>query len=70
MDYESMWNELKAEIKTDLRYYRSGSMQSISESVQGEIKCMEILSYMENIEEKYMESIEENLHKNEVLSGE
>lgn len=53
MDYKTMWEELKKEINADLEYHKSGDMQSINESVQGEIKCREFIEKMEKIEEKY-----------------
>jgi hypothetical protein len=53
MNYEVMWNELKAKIEDDLRYHQSGIMQSIGESVHGAIKCKEFLNYIKKIEERY-----------------
>jgi hypothetical protein len=53
MDYKEMWEELKDEITADLEYHKSGVMQSISESIQGEIKCKELLNKMKKIEEKH-----------------
>ena len=53
MNYETMWNELKAKIESDLRYHQSGIMQSIGEAIEGEIKCKEMLNYMKKIEEQY-----------------
>ena len=52
MDYKIMWEELKKQINEDLEYHKSGAMQSISESIQGEIKCKEILNMMKKIEER------------------
>ena len=53
MNYEAMWNELKAKIKSDLKYHQSGIMQSIGESVHGAAKCKEVLRYMKEIEEQH-----------------
>lgn len=53
MDYEQMWDSLKAEIEHDLEFHESGEMQSIGESIHGAEKCREILSYMMDIEEEY-----------------
>ena len=53
MKYEAMWNELKAKIESDLKYHKSGIMQSIHESVQGVAKCNELLGYMREIEEQH-----------------
>lgn len=53
MNYEAMWNELKAKIEEDLKYHQSGIMQSIGESVHGEAKCKEVLNYIKKIEERY-----------------
>lgn len=53
MDYKEMWEELKNEITADLEYHKSGVMQSMSESIQGEIKCKELLNKMKKIEEKH-----------------
>lgn len=52
MDYKTMWEELRKEINKDLEYHKSGIMQSISESTQGEIKCKEFLEKMIRIEKK------------------
>lgn len=52
MDYEAMWNELKAKIEKDLDWHRSGIMQSIGEAVHGECMCIEFLGYMKKIEEQ------------------
>lgn len=54
MNYEAMWNELKAKIESDLKYHRSGIMQSIGESINGEAKCKEVLNYMKQIEEQHI----------------
>ena len=53
MNYEAMWNELKAKIESDLSYHKSGIMQSIGEAVNGERKCNEILNYIKEIEERH-----------------
>ena len=53
MNYEAMWNELKAKIKSDLKYHQGGIMQSIGESVHGAAKCKEVLRYMKEIEEQH-----------------
>lgn len=53
MNYELMWNELKAKVESDLRYHESGIMQSVHESVQGIAKCNEILDYIRKIEEQH-----------------
>lgn len=52
MNYEAMWNELKAKIESDLRYHQGGIMQSIGESIHGAAKCKEVLRYMKEIEEQ------------------
>lgn len=52
MDYKEMWETLRKEIEKDLEYHKSGVMQSMSESIQGEIKCKEFLDKMKKIEEK------------------
>ena len=52
MDYKTMWEELRKEINKDLEYHKSGIMQSINESTQGEIKCKEYLEKMIRIEKK------------------
>ena len=52
MNYEAMWNKLKAKIESDLKYHESGIMQSVGESVHGVAKCQEFLSYMKKIEEQ------------------
>jgi hypothetical protein len=52
MDYEAMWNELKAKIEKDLKYHQSGFMQSIGEACHGQLKCEEFLGYMKKIEEQ------------------
>lgn len=53
MNYEAMWNELKSKIENSLKYYQSGMMQSVSESVHGESNCTTMLECMAEIEEKY-----------------
>lgn len=53
MNYEAMWNELKAKIESDLKYHQSGIMQSIGEAVHGEAKCNELLNCMKEIEKRY-----------------
>lgn len=53
MNYEQMWDSLKAEIEQDLEFHESGSMQSIGEAVHGAEKCREILSYMKEIEKAH-----------------
>ena len=50
MNYEAMWNELKTKIESDLKYHQSGIMQSIGESINGELKCREVLNYIKEIE--------------------
>ena len=52
MNYEAMWNKLKAQIESDLKYHQGGIMQSIGESVYGAQKCEEILYYMKDIEKQ------------------
>ena len=54
MNHEKMWEELKTQIKNDLEYHKSGVMQSLSESINGEIKCEQFLRYMDEIERKNM----------------
>lgn len=54
MNYEAMWNELKAKVESDLKYHESGIMQSVSESVHGMAKCQEFLNYIKKIEERYI----------------
>lgn len=54
MNYEAMWNELKAKVENDLKYHESGIMQSIGESVHGASKCQEFLNYIKKIEARYM----------------
>ncbi|MBQ9313643.1 MAG: hypothetical protein IJ220_01380 [Clostridia bacterium] len=51
MDYQKMWEQLKDEIRTDLKFHSSGVMQSMSEAIEGEAKCTQILKYMSDIEE-------------------
>ena len=53
MNYEAMWNKLKAKIESDLAYHSSGIMQSVGESVHGMAKCEEFLNYIKEIEEQY-----------------
>ena len=53
MNYETMWNELKAKVESDLAYHESGIMQSVHESVHGMAKCKEFLKYIKIIEEQY-----------------
>ena len=53
MNYEAMWNELKAKVESDLAYHESGIMQSVGESVHGMMKCREFLNYIEKIEEQH-----------------
>ena len=53
MNYEAMWNELKAKVECDLAYHESGIMQSIGESVHGMAKCKEFLEYIKRIEKQY-----------------
>lgn len=58
MNYEAMWNELKNKIESDLKYHQnktmsSATMQSVSESIECEIKYREMLNYMKKIEEQY-----------------
>lgn len=53
MSYREMWNELRQKIENDLKYHQDGAMQSIAESIHGERKCIEILNYMKEIEDKY-----------------
>ena len=50
MGYKEMWETLRKEIEKDLEYHKSGVMQSMSESIQGEIKCEEFLAKMNRIE--------------------
>ena len=52
MDYKKMWENLKKEIVEDLEYHKRGDMQSISESIQGEIKCNQFLDKMRKIEKR------------------
>ena len=49
MDYKEMWETLRKEIEEDLEYHKSGVMQSVNESIQGEIKCEEFLAKMDRI---------------------
>ena len=58
MDYEAMWNKLRAKIERDLAYHQSGSMQSVGEAVHGEAKCKEVLRYMKEIEEQNLQNIQ------------
>lgn len=53
MNYEAMWNKLKAKVESDLKYHESGIMQSVSESVHGAAKCEEFLKYIKEIEQEY-----------------
>lgn len=53
MNYEAMWNKLKAKIESDLAYHQSGIMQSVYESVHGMAKCEEFLQYIKEIEQEY-----------------
>lgn len=53
MNYKTMWEELKSEIKQDLKYHESGEMQSMAESVHGETKCKAFLHKMKRIEKRY-----------------
>ena len=50
MNYKKMWETLRKEIEKDLEYHKSGVMQSMSKSIQGEIKCEEFLAKMNRIE--------------------
>lgn len=51
--FESMWYKLKNDIEGLLEYHKSGIMQSMSESVQGEVKCEEFLNLMNKLEKEY-----------------
>ena len=50
LNYTKMWTDLKHKVTYDLKYHKSGEMQSISESVMGEVLCTKILEYMNKIE--------------------
>ena len=50
LNYKKMWTDLKHKVTYDLKYHKSGEMQSISESVMGEVLCTKILEYMNKIE--------------------
>lgn len=54
MDYKEMWDKLKEEIEHQLESHKSGAMESMAESIQGELECREILSLMAQIEEDEM----------------
>ena len=51
LNYKQMWIDLKNQVSDDLKFHESGDMQSISESVMGEVLCKRILSYIDKIEE-------------------
>ena len=51
LNYKQMWIDLKNQVSEDLKFHESGEMQSISESVMGEVLCKRILSYIDKIEE-------------------
>ena len=51
LNYKRMWIDLKNQVSDDLKFHESGDMQSISESVMGEVLCKRILSYIDKIEE-------------------
>lgn len=53
MDYEKMWHELKTEVEKELEYHKGGKMQSIEESMWGEVMSREFLSCMRRLEEKH-----------------
>lgn len=52
MDYQKMWESLKVKIESDLQYHKSGIMQSMAESIDGENKCKEVLGYMKKLEDE------------------
>lgn len=51
--YYDKWNELKERVKADLKYHKSGVMQSMAEAIHGETECENFLKYMEEIESKW-----------------
>lgn len=51
--YEAMWKEFRESINADLKYHESGEMQSLSESIEGKSKCIELLERMDDMEKKY-----------------
>lgn len=55
MDYEKMWDELKAKVEEDLQYYQHGTDCSMMESSQGQMFCFSVLRYMHDIENKHKE---------------
>ena len=52
MDYEKMWNDLKAKIEKDLQFYTDGRMCSAIESSHGMLHCSAMLKEMEALERK------------------
>ena len=52
MDYKEMWEKLKEEIIAKKVYHSSGEMQSLSEAIQGEAFCEEILKIISRIEDE------------------
>ena len=53
MDYEAMWNKLKAKLNKDLDYYVDGSQCSFMEAINGASNAESMLLTMANLEEKY-----------------
>lgn len=53
MDYEAMWNELKAKLNKDLDYYEDGSQCSFMEAINGASNAASMLLTMVNLEKKY-----------------
>ncbi len=51
--YFDMWNKLRSKIEDDLKFHKSGEMQSIAEAIHGETKCENFLEYMREIEAEF-----------------
>lgn len=53
LKYKRMWTDMRAFIEGQLSYHKSGEMQSIAESIQGEVQCESFLNKMNQIEDTY-----------------
>ena len=50
LKYKHMWNALKTDVEKSLKFHKSGEMQSITESIRGEVIWDSILYKMKQLE--------------------
>ena len=62
-DYKKMWNELKQFIESQRDFHKSGLMQSMHESIEGEKICNLLLKKISEIEGCQIPHSEESIEK-------